>query len=292
MSKILITGTNSFVGIDFKEFSRYKDIDCVSLIENSPKEIVYHGYDVVLHLTAIVHQDKSIPDTEYFRVNRDLALEVAKNAKRDGISQFVFMSTIKVYGDDGSSKEVQNENSPCKPQEAYGKSKYEAELGLQELEDEHFKVAIVRTPLIYGEGVKANMFKFIKLVEKFPFLPFGKLENKRSITYVGNLAGYLDKIIELEVSGIFIAQDEKAISTTDLVSYIAHGLSRNVKLINLPKFMLRLFYQIAPNTSARLFDSLEFNNTFTKEKLNYIPSYKTKEGIERMVNYYKNNKES
>ncbi len=290
MSKVFIIGKNSFVGINFEKFSKYHDVERISLINHRPDEISYHGYNVVLHVAAIVHQDKSIPDREYFRVNRDLCLEVAKNAKKAGVGQFVFMSTIKVYGDEGASREILNEISPCIPVDAYGKSKYEAELGLKELEDEHFKVAILRTPLVYGEGVKANMLKMIKLVERVPVLPFGKIRNRRSMTYVENLVGYLDKIIEKQASGVFIAKDEKPLSTTELVSYIAKGLSHNIKLISLPKPILYIIRKLFPGTTSRLFDSLEFDNTFTKKKLNFNPSYTAEEGISKMVKFYKNNK--
>ncbi len=290
MVRILIIGENSFVGNNFLKHSKFKDIDSISLIEKRPDEITYYNYDVVLHVAAIVHQNISISDTEYFRVNRDLCLEVAKNAKKAGVGKFVFMSTIKVYGDEGASKEILNENSPCIPLDVYGKSKYEAEIGLKELEDKHFKVAIVRTPLVYGKGVKANMLKMIKLVERFPILPFGKVNNRRSMTYVENLVGYIDKIIEEQASGVFIAQDEKPLSTTELVNYIANGLSRNIKLISVPKLILYIIRKLFPNTTSRLFDSLEFDNTFTKEKLNFNPSYTAEEGISKMVKFYKNNK--
>lgn len=90
MTKVLITGANSFVGTNFQFFSKYKDVEEISLFENKPEDINFGKYDVVLHLAAIVHQSKKIPESEYFNVNRDLCLRVAKNAKKAGIKQFVF----------------------------------------------------------------------------------------------------------------------------------------------------------------------------------------------------------
>lgn len=290
MYRILIIGQSSFIGNNFKKYSRYKTIDSVSVREKSLENINFGDYDIILHLAAIVHQNKSIPNSEYFRVNRDLCLEVARNAKKARVSHFVFMSTIKVYGDQGASTQILNESSLCTPMESYGKSKYEAELGLKKIEDGHFKVAIVRTPLVYGEGVKANMYKLIKLVEKFPILPFSKLSNKRTIIYIENLVGYIDRIIEKQASGVFIVQDEKPVSTTELVDFIALGLSRKVRLIKLPKILLKIGLRIFPKTTLRLFGSLEFDNTFTKEKLNYKPVFTTEIGVKKMVKYYINNK--
>ncbi len=287
MSKILIIGTNSFVGTNFERYSKFNDIETVSLIENKPEEISFNKYDVVLHLAAIVHQEKSIPESEYYRVNRDLCIKVAKRAKRSGVKQFVFMSTVKVYGDNNLS--VKNEKSACFPTDAYGKSKYEAELGLKDLEDANFKIAIVRTPLVYGEGVKANMLKIIKLVKKFSVLPLGNINNRRSMTYIENLAAYLDCIIEQSVSGIFIAQDERPISTTKLVEYIAKGFGKHVTLVKIPGLFMKVGFKILPKIFSRLFGSLEFDNNFTKEYLGHIPGYSTKQGIQKMIETYVKN---
>ncbi|MCX6254225.1 MAG: NAD-dependent epimerase/dehydratase family protein, partial [Bacteroidia bacterium] len=203
MSKILITGSNSFVGTNFRKFSQYKEIDEISLFNNNPEDIDFSRYDVVLHLAAIVHQSKKIPESEYFNVNRDLCLRIAENAKKAGIKQFVFLSTLKVYGDFVPDLDLRNENSRCFPNDAYGKSKYEAEIGLKKFEDVNFTVSIIRTPLVYGEGVRANMLSIIKLVDSFPLLPFGKISNKRNFTYIENLVGFIDRIIEKKASGTF-----------------------------------------------------------------------------------------
>ena len=286
MTKILITGAASFIGTNFRKYSRYTDTEEVSLIEYQPEDIEFGKYDVVLHLAAIVHQSKKIPEAEYFRVNRDLCLRVAEQSKKAGIKQFIYLSTLKVYGDNVKGSELRNENSECFPDDYYGKSKYEAEKGLQKLADTDFKVSIIRTPLVYGEGVKANMISLIKLIDTFSILPFDKIKNKRNFTFAENLVGFIDKVIEKNISGIFIAMDENAISTTELVNYISKYLEKKVVIFKLPQLCLHVGRIFIPDIIDRLYGSSEFENNRTKEELNYRPNYSTEEGIKRMVSFY------
>lgn len=227
MPRVLITGANSFVGANFLKYSQYKDVDEISLLKTKPENIDFSRYDVVLHLAAIAQQSKRIPENEYFNVNRDLCIQVAQQAKKAGIKQFVFLSTINVYGELNTNSELRDEDSECFPDFVYGKSKHEAEIGLQKLEDFDFTVAIIRTPLVYGEGVKANMLRLVKLVDTFAILPFGKIENIRNYTYTQNLVGFIDQIILRRASGIFIAMDEDALSTTEFVKYISAYLGKS-----------------------------------------------------------------
>jgi len=283
--RILVIGKNSFIGKHFKLKSQFKSIDTVSLREKKPGEIFFKDYDVVLYLPAIVHQTSKIPEDEYYRVNRDLCLNVAQRAKKDEIKQFIFLSTIKVYGSKNDNT-IRNEFSDCFPDDAYGKSKYQAEKGLQALEDDHFKVSILRTPLVYGEGVKANMLKIVRIVEKYNILPFAGIKNKRSFTYAGNLVSYIDCIIDKNASGTFIAMDDKSLSTTDLVTLIAKNLNKKLKLFKIPGFLVKTGFFIFPGIFKRLFSSLVFNNDFTNSTLNYNQPFSTEQGIERMVNDY------
>jgi nucleoside-diphosphate-sugar epimerase len=290
MTKVLIIGSNGFIGRHFMKFSRFKESGEISLLETEPENIDFTGYDVVLHLAAIVHQSRSIPEAEYFRVNRDLCLRVAEAAKKAGVAQFVFMSTLKVYGDKSPVPDLRNELSECFPDDPYGKSKFAAEKGLKLLENEKFVVSIIRTPLVYGEGVKANMYSLIRLVDRFPVLPFAGINNKRNFTFVGNLIAYIDRIIEKRASGVYIAMDDKAQSTTELVNLIIKYLNKRVYLLRLPALVLRFSGIFIPEIQNRLFGSLEFENDKTRFELNFEPPYSTEEGIEKMVNYYLTNK--
>ena len=290
MTRVLITGANSFVGANFCKYSNFDSIEEVSLLDKRPEDINYGKYDVVLHLAAIVHQSNKIEEEEYFRVNRDLCLEVASHAKKSGIRQFVFLSTLKVYGGFINSSELRNENSECFPDDAYGKSKYAAEKDLKKLEDKNFIVSIIRTPLVYGEGVKANMMSLIKLVDLLPVLPFDKIENRRNLTYVANLVGFIDKIIEKSASGVFIAMDMQAHSTTEIINYISESMGKKVLLVKLPGIILRFLYFLVPDKLDKLFGSFEFENNCTRQQLDYQPSITTEECIKRMVSFYLENK--
>ena len=287
MIKVLITGANSFVGKNFRKFSKYKDIKEISLYENKPEDIDFSKYEVILHLAAIVHQSKKIRESEYFMVNKDLSLKVAELAKKAGIKQFVYLSTLKVHGGYIPGYAVRNENSECYPEDAYGKSKYEAEIGLKKLENVDFTVSIIRPPLVYGEGVRANMLSLVKLIESFPLLPFGNIFNKRNFIYIENLVGFIDRIIEKRASGVFIAKDEGCLSTTELVYYLSKYLDRKVTLFKLPKIFIRIYTYFRPDIFERLFGSLEFDNSKTKKTLNYTPPYSSEEGIKKWLNNYK-----
>jgi nucleoside-diphosphate-sugar epimerase len=289
MTKILVTGANSFIGSNFRKFSKFKDVQERSVFNYKSGDIDFSSFDVVLHLAAIVHQSGKISEQEYFFVNRDLCLLIAENAKREGIKHFVFLSTIKVYGNSKFNIELLDEDSVCKPDDSYGRSKFEAETGLLKLADANFIVSIVRTPLVYGEGVKANMLSLIKLADKFPLLPLGNISNRRNFTYIENLTGFIDRIMEKRVQGIFILKDEGAISTSELLEYIIKYLDRKVILFPLPGFTFPLANRLFPSVFDRLFGNLEFDNSLTKIRLDYKPPFSTEEGIKRMIEAYKNN---
>lgn len=290
MPKILITGANSFIGTNYIKFSTFKDVDQISLLNVSPEDIDFSKYDVILHLAAIVHQSKRISDDEYFRINRDLSLKVAENAKKSGVKQFVFMSTLKVYGNLISGNELRNEKSACFPDDSYGKSKYEAEIELNKMKDETFNISIIRTPLVYGDGVKANMLSLVKLVDRFSILPFAKIRNKRNFTYIENLVSFIDMIIEKGRSGIFIAMDDEAMSTTELINLISKYLNKNLRLFSLPGFLIRIGSAVYPSVFERLYNSLEVDNTQTKKILGFTPPFTTDDGIKRMVRSYQDKK--
>lgn len=283
MTRILVTGEDSFIGNNFMRFSKNRDIEEVSLFTNKPEEIDFSPFDVVLHLVAIVHQSIKIDDKEYFKINRDLCIRVAQQAKIAGVKQFIFLSTVKVYGQFIPGSDAWNEFSRCNPDDAYGKSKYEVELELKKLESKDFIVSIVRTPLVYGTGVRANMKNIIKLVNIFPVLPFGKVNNKRNFTYVENLVELIDRIVELKASGVFIAMDEEPLSTTELVKLISSALNKKRILIQVPSFVIKAGKSLMPKIFDRLYGSFVLDNTHTKKILGYKPSVTAREGIARTV---------
>ncbi len=286
MPRILITGANSFIGKNFLQYSKYTAIDEVCLVKNRPEDIDFSGYDVVLHLAAIVHQSKEISEASYLSVNRDLPVAVAKKAKAQGVKQFIFLSSIKVYGEYSNNNIAFTENSPCHPNDAYGISKLAAEKELLKLNSTQFVVSVIRPPLIYGPGVKANMKNIVRLVDKFPVLPLGKIENKRSMCSVQNLIQLIDCVADRKKTGIFLASDKEPISTTDLCKLIAKHLNKNCLLVSLPTFLRQLLKHMSPGHFERLFGSLEVNNNFTQHELDFHPQLSTDQGIEKMVLHY------
>lgn len=281
MKKLLITGASGFIGSYFiKKYKKKYDIQTFSFLRDSFEILHVEDVDVVFHLSALVHQMNGASANEYERVNVAQTLALAKKAKESGAKQFVFMSTVKVYGEE--SDMAYTEYSTCKPQDDYGKSKLKAERELLELENEGFKVSIIRTPIVYGYEVKANIRYLVKLVQKIPLVPFANIHNKRSFVYIGNLCHLVDTIIEQKQSGIFLASDDEPLSTSQLIELIAQNLGKKVYLIRVPLF--ETFLKILkPSFHKRLYGSLEVDNTQTKKMLNLRNPYSTKEGIKHMI---------
>lgn len=281
---LMITGASGFIGSNFIE--RYKDkynIIPVDLLKIKPEEIDFRGVDTVLHLAALVHQMKGAPREKYFEVNTELTRRVAEEGKKQGVSHFVFYSTVKVYGYDGdlyNHNMILNEESKCNPMnDPYGESKWEAEKILRRLEDDNFKIGIIRPPMVYGKGVKGNMESLIKLVKMFPILPFNYDKNRRSLVNIENLMYLTTLVIDKEASGVFLPLDEKNISLKEIVEGIEKAY--NLKRINIPMIqpIFWLLTKVKPNIMVRLFGTLQFDNRLTKEKLGYIAKVKYVEGI-------------
>jgi UDP-glucose 4-epimerase len=280
--RVLLTGANGFVGSYFlSKYTRKYEIKRFSFFKEDIKALHVSDIDVVIHLSALVHQMGVMPsEAEYERVNVIQALDLAQRAKNAGVGQFIFMSTVKVYGEE--TEEIYTETFTCKPQDEYGKSKLKAENELKKLEDENFCVTIIRTPIVYGFGVRANIKNLVTLVQKVPLLPFGNIKNKRSMVYVGNLCHLIDELIKQKQSGIFLASDDEPLSTSQLIELIAKNLNKKIFLVTIPLFKTFLKL-LKPSFYKRLYGSLEVNNSETKQKLSLTNPYTVKEGIELML---------
>lgn len=279
--KLLITGSSGFVGSYF--INKYKEkyeIETFSFLKNDINGLDCSNVNVVFHLSALVHQISGASAEEYENINVIQTLLLAKRAKESGVKQFIFMSTVKVYGEETNSK--YSENSICNPEDEYGKSKLKAELELQKLEEQNFKVSIIRTPIVYGYGVKANIKNLVNLVNKVSLLPFGKIENKRSMVYIGNLCHIVDEIITQQKSGVFLVSDDEPLSTSKLINLISKNLDKKIYLLKIP-FFESLLKILKPSFHKRLYGSLEVDNSITKQKLNLSNPYSVEEGIRLMI---------
>jgi len=279
--RLFITGAGGFIGNYFiKSYADKYEIETFSFLKDDISSLHVSDVDVVVHLSALVHQMGGASASEYERVNITQTLELAKKAKEGGVGQFIFMSSVKVYGEE--SEIAYTEMLTCKPEDEYGKSKLKAENELLELEDENFKVSIIRTPIVYGYGVKANIKNLVNLVKKVPLLPFGNIKNKRSMVYVGNLCHLIDELIKQKQNGIFLASDDEPLSITKLIELIAKNLETKVTLIKVPFFetFLKL---VKPSFYKKLYGSLEVDNTLTKQKLSLKNPYSVEDGIKFMI---------
>lgn len=279
--KIVLTGARGFIGSYFqKQYAQKYTIQPFSFLNDDLKTLHVKDVDVVIHLSALVHQMNGASDEAYEKINVEQTLQLARKAKENGVKHFIFMSTVKVYGEENTI--AYTEISLCYPKDMYGKTKLKAEQELQKLENNDFRISIIRTPIVYGAGVKANMQNLMKLIDKVILLPFGHIYNKRSFVYIGNLTALIDTIIEQGKSGIFLAGDDEALSTTELVQLIAQAKMRRIFLIKIPLFGIFLKW-IKPSFYQRLFENLLVDNTKTKEALHFKNPYSIKEGIVFMV---------
>lgn len=219
MKRILITGKSSYLANQFRSFlsgNENYQIDLISVREGW-KDSDFSSYDVVVHMAGLAHSSPKDDEKEkYYAINRDLAIEVARKAKQDGCAQFVFMSSVIVYG---SHHTLITKDTPLCPDNFYGDSKKQAEEGILPLQNESFHVAVIRPPMIYGPGSKGNY----RLLSRFscvtPFFP--NVYNERSMLYVDNFCACLKGMIDTGTGGIFLPQNKEIVSTVRLVKEIA-----------------------------------------------------------------------
>lgn len=223
MKKILITGANSYIGTSFEKFmENFSDyeIDTVDMIDGTWREKDFSEYDVVFHVAGIAHADvKNVSEEtkkKYYAVNTELTVETAVKAKENGVGQFIFMSSMIVYG---SSDECVTKETEPHPDNFYGDSKLRADIGIHKLESESFKVVSVRPPMIYGKGSKGNYPLLSKFAKKMPIFP--NYENKRSMLYIENLCGFIKLMIDNNENGYFYPQNREYVKTADLAAKIS-----------------------------------------------------------------------
>lgn len=243
MKKILITGANSYIGISLEKWlEKYPEeyyIDTVSTRNDEWKNKNFSEFDIVFHVAGIAHvSNYSKMENQYFEINRDLSINVFKKAKAEGIKQFIFMSSIIVYGDNNKNRRIIDRNVDPTPSTSYGKSKLQAEKGLNQLNDDNIKVVILRPPMIYGKGSKGNYPKLANLAKKIPVFP--DINNERSMLHIDNLCEFIKLMIDYEENGLFFPQNKEYVKTSDLVRLIAEVHGKNIALIKFFNPILKL----------------------------------------------------
>ena len=236
MKRVLITGKGSYIGTKVERWLRKAghDVDVLDMLNDEWKEFDFHGYDSIYHVAGIAHADISNVSEEtkklYYSVNCNLAVEIAEKAKNSGVSQFIYMSSLLVYGDSGmgsykDDRYIDNSTSP-NPSNFYGDSKWQAEIKLKELISDTFHVAVLRPPMIYGRGCKGNYNGMRKIAIKSPIFP--DYNNKRSVLYIGNLCEFVRLLIEEGSGGIFWPQNKEYVKTSDFIRQIANVHKRPI----------------------------------------------------------------
>lgn len=237
MKKVLITGAGSYIGTTFetwiKDNSESVTTETLDMKDPSWQDQDFHGYDAIFHVAGIAHADVGKVSEEqkalYYKVNTDLTIQCAKKAKAEGVGQFIFMSSIIVYGESAGigKKHVITKETPLSPVNFYGDSKVKAEEGLTGLRDDDFKVVILRPPMIYGRGSKGNYPFLSKMAQKLPVFP--EIENQRSMLYVGNLCKFIALMIENEEDGVFFPQNAEYVQTSEMVRLIAKAHGKRIR---------------------------------------------------------------
>ena len=274
--RILVTGVNSYIGNSFRtymeQFAEDYTVDGASVRNDAWKELNFSGYDCVFDVAGIAHADTGHVSEEtkqrYYAVNRDLTVALAEKAKREGVRQFIFMSSAIVYGDSapvGKQRLITRDTQP-NPADFYGDSKLQAEKGILPLGDEKFKVCILRPPMIYGKGSRGNYPTLSKMAQKLPVFPL--VDNCRSMLYVGNLVEFVRLMIKNEEEGFFFPQNAQYSNTSRLVQMIAAAHGKKILLVKDCTPPLRLLSH-ATGIVNKAFGSLAYDMAMSVYKEEY-----------------------
>lgn len=261
MKNILLIGKNSYLAKSARKLLMiHYNVDTLSVRDQEWKTIDFSKYDSCICFIGIAH--KNVENSQdYYSINRDLVYDIANEAKKKRLSQFIFISSMSVYGlDSGEIKK----NTKEEPKTHYGKSKLEAEQLLIKLDSKEFKVAIIRPPMIYGKNCKGNYPKLSKLIQKSPIFP--KTDNKRSMIYVDNFSEFLKCIIKYKEKGIFHPQNEEYVNTSNLAKNIAIQYNHRLYISKIIYIFINL---IKTSTIKKMFGSLYYEKSLSLYNFNY-----------------------
>ena len=311
---VLITGATGFVGSRLATFlsAQFPGADLRLAVRHRPDELqapstlpvgsievvgdinphtnwidALDGVDVVIHLAARVHVMNDValdPLEEYRNANTLATIHLAQEAAKAGVKRFIYLSSIKVNGEETSPGQSYSENSTPAPIDPYGVSKWEAELGLEKVcAQTGMEFVIIRPPLVYGPGVKANFQKLMGLVAKGLPLPLGSVHNQRSMLALDNLVSFIAEAMTnpLAANQRFLLSDGKDLSTSQLLKLIAKGMGKSIWLLPVPVFILRAAAQVLGATAAadRLLGSLQIDSSKARQLLQWQPPLCAEEGI-------------
>ncbi len=311
---ILITGATGFVGSRLANFlgTQFPNAELRLAVRHQPDELqvpgvlpagsievvgdinphtnwidALIGVDMVIHLAARVHVMNDVaqdPLEEYRNANTLATIHLAEEAAKSGIKRFIYLSSIKVNGEETTPGQSYSEDSTPAPIDSYGVSKWEAEQGLEKVcAQTGMEFVIIRPPLIYGPGVKANFQKLMGLVAKGLPLPFGAVHNQRSMLALDNLVSFIAEAMTnpLAANQRFLLSDGEDVSTTQLLKLLAKEMGKSCWLIPIPALILRGVAQMLSASAAadRLLGSLQIDSSKARQLLQWQPPLSVEEGI-------------
>lgn len=267
MKHILITGANSYIGTSFEKWLEASEgdyqVDTLDMIDPKWRQFDFSPYDAIFHVAAIVHKnEKNMDPTLYDKINRDLPIELAGLAKAAGVKQFVFLSSMSVYG---NKEEVITKETKENPSTYYGKSKLAAEKGLMQLESADFKVLMIRPPMVYGPKATGNYTRLSKLSRITPIFP--NIANQRSMIYIDNLLEFVRKAIDTNLSGLHFPQNKEYVTTSQLVKTIRDVNGKKTLLTAIFNPIIKLLSNVSQFN--KLFGNLVYAKELSTEVFDY-----------------------
>lgn len=312
MKRLLVTGYSGFVGnkLVSQLHDRYQlnllgrkpaNLGCVfnrDIDGNTDYSPALTDVGVVIHVAARAHvmnDESSDPLAEYRKVNVEGTENLARQAVAAGVKRFVFISSVKVSGESTTTKSPYSESMKPTPEDAYGQSKYEAEEVLKQVSaDTGMDVVIIRPPLVYGAGVKANFLSLLKLSSLSIPLPFGAVNNKRSMVYVENLVDFIIRCIDHPnaANQTFLVSDGDDLSLKSLITYIRKAMGKSPLLLAVPVGLFKLAGKLTGKSRVvdRLVGDLQVDSSKARELLDWTPSYTVEQGIAATVLDFNNRK--
>lgn len=312
--RILITGASGFIGhsLVHKLFKKNSYELMVAIRNNTDfdfaiEKYYYDGFplhdktcdivnevDFIVHTAArahIINDDLSDPLTAYRSINTKGTLQLAELAARSGVKRFIYLSSIKVNGEISERGKPFSENDICTPTDPYAVSKYEAENGLIEISNKTgMEVVIIRPPLVYGPGVKANFLSMMKWLYKDVPLPFGSIHNKRSIVALDNLVDLILTCIEHPAAAneVFLVSDGDDLSTTELLTRVSSSLGKKSRLFPVNQQLLEIALKLIgkKDLGLRLCGTLQVDISKAKKLLNWTPLISVDEGLHKTAQYF------
>ena len=313
--RILVTGADGFIGghltrtleargheyrAAVRSLAGQGDPRRVAVGEVGPRtewQAALEGVDVVVHLAARAHilrETASDPRGQFMRVNADGTGQLASAASRAGVRRFIYMSTIGVHGNTSGTAAI-SASSPLEPHNLYAQSKLAGETAAAQAAGSALALAIVRPPLVYGSGVRANFLRFLRWVDHGWPTPFGAIHNRRSLVSVWNLVDLLQQLCERDLpeERAWVVSDGEDVSTADLARRLARALGRAPRLLAVPPAVLEALARLSGRHAElhALCGSLVVDMSATCAKLQWSPPLTLTAGLERTVRWYHGTKD-